>query len=272
MEAPRRDTEKYMTEKCSDAFVDLGGQLADAAREVVMRYFRQPLGIIDKADESPVTIADREAETRMREIIARAFPDHGVVGEEHGSERVDAEYVWVLDPVDGTKAFLSGVPLFGTLIALTRRGKPILGIIDQPMTRERWVGAAGRPTTLNGATVSAAPRGALSDAVLWSTSPHMFDSVEAERTGYSRLRESVKFVHYGGECYQYAMLASGQIDLVVEADMAVYDYCAHVAIIEGAGGVITDWNGRPLDLGSGDKVLAAASPELHDAARRTLVG
>jgi inositol-phosphate phosphatase/L-galactose 1-phosphate phosphatase/histidinol-phosphatase len=254
-----------MTENCPDAFVALGGQLADATGEVLMSHFRQPLGIIDKADESPVTIADRDAETRMREIIAQTFPDHGVVGEEH-------EYVWVLDPVDGTKAFLSGVPVFGTLIALMRGGKPILGIIDQPVTRERWVGAAGRPTELNGTPVRVAPRGGLGDAVLWSTSPHMFDEVEAERAGFARLRESVKFVHYGGECYQYAMLASGHIDLVVEGDMAPYDYCAHVPIIEGAGGVITDWQGKPLGLESGGKVVAAASPELHKAARQILAG
>ncbi|MEN8196984.1 MAG: histidinol-phosphatase [Pseudomonadota bacterium] len=261
-----------MTETCPDAFVTLGGQLADAAGAVLMRHFRQPLGIIDKADESPVTIADRDAETRMREIIATAFPDHGVVGEEHGRDRADAEYVWVLDPVDGTKAFLSGVPVFGTLIALMHRGKPILGIIDQPVTRERWTGATGRPTELNGESVRTAPRGGLGDAVLWSTSPHMFDEVEAERAGFARLRESVKFVHYGGECYQYAMMASGQIDLVVEGDMDPYDYCAHVPIIEGAGGVISDWQGGPLGLASGDKVLAAASPELHRAARQILAG
>ena len=261
-----------MTETCPDIFVALGGQLADAAGEVLLRYFRQPLGIIDKADESPVTVADREAETRMREIIAKTFPDHGVVGEEHGPDRPDADYVWVLDPVDGTKAFLSGVPVFGTLIALIHRGAPILGIVDQPVTRERWVGAAGRATELNGAPVRVAPRGGLGDAVLWSTSPHMFDAVEADRAGFARLRESVKFTHYGGECYQYAMVASGQIDLVVEGDMALYDYLAHVPVIEGAGGVITDWQGESLGLASGDKVLAAASRDLHDAARRILAG
>jgi histidinol phosphatase-like enzyme (inositol monophosphatase family) len=261
-----------MTDIRSDAFVALAGQLADAARGVLLRYFRQPLGIIDKADESPVTIADREAETRMREIIAKAFPDHGVVGEEHGPDRADAEYVWVLDPVDGTKAFLSGVPVFGTLIALTQGGKPVLGIIDQPVTGERWTGAAGRPTLLNGEPIRTAPRGGLGDAVLWSTSPHMFDENEMERDGFAKLREAVKFVHYGGECYQYAMLASGHVDLVVEADMDPYDYCAHVPIIEGAGGIITDWQGGPLGLSSGDKVLAAASPELHEAARQILAG
>lgn len=261
-----------MTQACPDAFVALGERLADAAGEVVMRHFRRPLGIIDKSDESPVTIADRDAEARMREIIAQAFPDHGVVGEEHGPDRADSEYVWVLDPVDGTKAFISGIPVFGTLIALMRGGSPVLGIIDQPMTRERWIGAAGRPTEMNGAQVRVAPRGTLGDAVLWSTSPHMFDGVETARTGFANLRKTVKFVHYGGECYQYAMLASGHIDLVVEGDMAPYDYCAHVPIIEGAGGVITDWRGEPLGLNSGGSVLAAASRELHRAARRILTG
>ncbi len=259
-----------MSESCPDEYVVLGNRLADAAGEVLLRYFRQPLGIIDKADESPVTIADREAETRMREIIREVVPGHGVVGEEHGPDRDDAEYVWVLDPVDGTKAFLSGVPVFGTLIALLHAGRPILGIIDQPVTGERWIGAAGRATAFNGKPVRTAARGGIDDAVLWSTSPHMFDEVEAERQGYARLRDAVKFVHYGGECYQYAMLACGQIDLVVEADMDPYDYCAHVAIIQGAGGVITDWDGGPLGLASGDKVLAAASPELHEAARLLL--
>lgn len=259
-----------MNISCPDEFLALGNRLADVAGEVLLHYFRQPLGIIDKADESPVTVADREAEARMREIIRESFPDHGVVGEEHGPDRENAEHVWVLDPVDGTKAFLSGVPVFGTLIALLQAGRPILGIIDQPVTRERWVGAAGRVTEFNGKTVRTAARGDVGDAVLWSTSPHMFDEVEAERKGYARLREAVKFVHYGGECYQYAMLASGQIDLVVEADMDPYDYCAHVAIIQGAGGVITDWDGGALGLSSGDKVLAAASPELHEAARRLL--
>jgi len=261
-----------MMESCPDDLVVLGNRLADAAGKVLLDYFRQPLGIIDKADESPVTVADREAEARIREIIAESRPDHGVVGEEHGSDRADAEYVWVLDPVDGTKAFLSGVPIFGTLIALLRHGKPILGIIDQPVTGERWVGAAGRPTEFNGKPVRTAPRGGISDAVLWSTSPHMFDSSEGRRAGFARLREASKFVHYGGECYQYAMLAMGQIDLVVEAEMSPYDYCAHVAIIEGAGGVITDWDGGALGLNSSDAVLAAASPELHEAARRLLSG
>lgn len=259
-----------MTEPCPREFVILAERLADSASDVLLRYFRQPIGIDYKPDESPVTQADREAETRMREMIAEACPGHGVVGEEFGSDREDAEYVWVLDPVDGTKAFISGVPVFGTLIALLRAGRPVLGIIDQPVLRERWVGAAGQGTLLNGEAVRVAPRGGLGDAVLWSTSPHMFDNNPAEQAAYARLRESVRFVHYGGECYQYAMLASGHVDIVVEDGMGVYDYCALVPVIEGAGGVITDWQGAALGLDSGGQVVAAASGELHSAVRRIL--
>jgi inositol-phosphate phosphatase/L-galactose 1-phosphate phosphatase/histidinol-phosphatase len=259
-----------MTESCPREFVALGRRLADIAGAVLLQYFRKPLGIADKPDESPVTQADREAESRMREAIAGAVPDHGVIGEEHGRERADAEFVWVLDPIDGTKAFISGIPVFGTLIALLRNGRPILGVVDQPVSRERWVGAAGHGATLNGEPVRVAPRGGLADAVLWSTSPHMFDGDAHEAAAYARLRESVKFVHYGGECYQYAMLASGFIDIVVEDDMAIYDYCALVPVVEGAGGVITDWQGAALGLESGGQVVAAASAGLHDAARRIL--
>lgn len=255
---------------CPPGFLALGSRLADAARDVLLQHFRKPLEVTDKADLSPVTVADREAEATMREMIEAEFPTHGIFGEEHGQLRPDAEFVWVLDPVDGTKAFLSGVPIFGTLIALLEGGIPILGIIDQPVTRERWVGAAGHGTTWNGEPVRTAARGGISDAVLWATSPQMFESVPGEEAAFARLRNAVRIVHYGGECYQYAMLASGQIDLVVESDLEPYDYCAHVPIIECAGGVITDWEGGPLGLNAGHRVLAAASPQLHEAARRIL--
>ena len=259
-----------MSESCPREFVALAERLADVAGDVVRQHFRQPLSVADKPDQSPVTQADREAETRMREMIAREFPDHGVVGEEHGSERAGAEFVWVLDPIDGTKAFISGVPVFGTLIALLQGDVPVLGVIDQAVLGERWVGAAGQATVLNGEAVRVAPRGGLADAVLWSTSPHMFDGDPATAAAYARLRESVRFVHYGGECYQYGLLASGFIDLVVEDDMSVYDYCALIPVVTGAGGVITDWHGGALGLDSGGQVLAAASAGLHEAARRVL--
>ncbi|MDH3228644.1 MAG: histidinol-phosphatase [Alphaproteobacteria bacterium] len=259
-----------MNQSCPREFVVLAERLADAAGDVVRQYFRQPLDIADKPDETPVTQADREAETRMREMIAQELPGHGVVGEEHGSDRADAEFVWVLDPIDGTKAFISGVPVFGTLIALLRAGRPVLGVIDHPALRERWVGAAGQPTRMNGAAVRVAPRGDLEDAVLWTTSPHMFDGDPPAAAAYARLRDSVRFVHYGGECYQYGMLASGFIDIVVEDDMSAYDYCALVPVVQGAGGIITDWQGGALGIQSGGKVLAAASAALHGAARRIL--
>ncbi len=263
-----------MTEPCPAEFIELGGRLADEARDIILGYYRQPLEIHDKADESPVTRADREVETRMRELIGRQAPGHGILGEEHGAENLDAEFVWVLDPIDGTKAFISGAPIFGTLIALLRGGQPVLGIIDQPVSRERWLGAAGHGTILNTAdqVCRVAPRGGLSDAVLWSTSPHMFDHDPADRAAYDRLRERVRFVHYGGECYQYGLLASGFIDLVVEADMAPYDYCALIPVVQGAGGVITDWRGRSLGLESDGRVLAAAGAELHAAAMEVLAG
>lgn len=259
-----------MTERCPSEFIALAERLADAAGNVIMRHFRRPLGIDDKADASPVTIADRDAEAAMRALISSTFPEHGVVGEEQGAYRQDAEHVWVLDPVDGTKAFISGIPVFGTLIALLRGGQPILGVVNQPVTRERWVGAAGWPTTLNGVPVRTAPRGGLGEAVLWSTSPEMFDHDPADRAAYDRLLARVRFVHYGGECYQYAMLASGFIDLVVEADLGAYDFMAHIPIIEGAGGIVTDWQGRPLGLDSSGRVLAAAGPAIHAAALESL--
>src|ERR687883_451379 len=152
-----------------DAYLALASDLADAAGEAIRPHFRQSIAVDDKPDLSPVTIADRNAEAAMRRLIAARFPEHGIIGEEYGAERQDSEYVWVLDPIDGTKSFISGIPLFGTLIALAHRGRPILGIIDQPIARERWIGASGRPTTFNGSTVHCRPCPKLAAATLFST-------------------------------------------------------------------------------------------------------
>ena len=157
-----------------DRCLAFAAELADAAGRAIRPYFRQPLSVDDKPDLSPVTAADRAAELAMRDLIERHFPEHGIVGEEFGRVREDAEFVWVLDPIDGTKSFISGVPLFGTLIALTGNGQPVLGIIDQPISGERWVGAAGRPTTLNSATIRCRPCAGLSAATLFATTPEMF--------------------------------------------------------------------------------------------------
>ena len=252
------------------AFADVAGRLADAAARIAMKYFRRDLAVDDKTDRSPVTGADREAEAAMRDILGAAFPEHGIYGEEHGKVRIDAEYVWVLDPIDGTQSFVTGKPLFGTLIALTRRGVPVLGVMDAPALNERWVGIEGRPTTFNGAPARVRGCAELSQAWLYATSPQMFPGGDFD--AFERLRARVRRAVYGAECYAYGLLASGHVDLVAEATMQPYDFLALAPIVTGAGGVITDWSGEPLTLGSGDRVLAAGDARIHGAALEVLAG
>ncbi|WP_338050071.1 histidinol-phosphatase [Rhodovibrio sodomensis] len=249
-----------------DALLALAERLADAGRQAARHHFRTPVAVDDKPDASPVTIADREAESAMRRIIEEIHPDHGIVGEEHGTVRGDAEYVWVLDPIDGTKQFISGKPTFGCLIALVHRGRPVLGVIEMPALGERWVGAAGRPTLFTDAhgEVAAGSRGCarLDAATLCATSPGMFAHA-ADNAAFERLRAASKLTLYGGDCHNYGLLAAGYLDLVCEAGMSYYDFAALVPVIEGAGGVITDWRGRPLGPGSDGRVLAAGDRTLH---------
>ncbi|XAR59579.1 Inositol-phosphate phosphatase [Bertholletia excelsa] len=256
-----------------DRFAEVGNKLADAAGEVIRKYFRKSFDIMDKEDLSPVTIADQAAEDSMVSIIRENFPFHAIYGEEKGwrcKEKV-AEYVWVLDPIDGTKSFITGKPLFGTLIALLYRNKPILGIIDQPVLRERWIGISGRKTVLNGQEVSTRNCAKLSQAYLYTTSPHLF-SGDAE-VAFARVRSKVKVPLYGCDCYAYALLASGFVDLVVESGLKPYDFLSLIPVIEGAGGVITDWKGHQLKWeASSDSralsfnVVAAGDEQLHQEA------
>lgn len=243
-------------------------RMADAVRPIVLAYFRQGVAIDAKADASPVTVADREAEARIREMIEDQFPDHGILGEEHGSVRLDAEFVWVLDPIDGTKSFVTGKPLFGTLIALARHGRPVVGVIDAPALDERWVGVAGRPSTFNGAPASVRDCPGLDQAWLYATSPQMFEGGDA--AAFENLRRQCRASMYGADCYAYGLLANGTVDLVCEASTKPYDYCALVPVIEGAGGIITDWAGRPLEIQSDGRVLAAGDALLHTAALAAL--
>lgn len=204
----------------------------------------------------------------MRRLIEQRFPKHGILGEEYGAERTDAELVWVLDPIDGTQAFVCGKPIFGTLIALAHQGAPVIGVIDQPITGERWLGADGRPTTLNGQPIRTRPCARLADAWLGATTPEMFAGDDL--APYQRLRRAVHTAHFGGECYAYGLLAGGHMDLIVEADMQPYDYCALVPVVAGAGGRITDWSGGPLGIDGGSRLLAAGDPALHDMALEAL--
>ncbi|KAB2603177.1 bifunctional phosphatase IMPL2 [Pyrus ussuriensis x Pyrus communis] len=229
-----------------DRFAEVASKVADASGEVIRKHFRHKFDILDKEDSSPVTIADQTAEGAMVSIISENLPSHAIYGEENGwrcNEKF-TDYVWVLDPIDGTKSFITGKPVFGTLIALLHRGKPILGIIDQPVLRERWVGISGRKTTLNGQVVSTRACANLAQAYLYTTSPHLF-SAKAEEA-FIRVRNKVKVPLYGCDCYAYALLASGFVDLVVESGLKPYDFLSLIPVIEGAGGVITDWKGHRL--------------------------
>ncbi|MDA8230771.1 MAG: histidinol-phosphatase [Magnetospirillum sp.] len=251
-------------------FVLLAERLADAARPVIRRYFRTPVTVDDKDDSSPVTIADREAEAAMRVLIREAFPEHGILGEEHGTENPDAEWTWVLDPIDGTKSFITGKPSFGTLIALAHRGRPVLGVIDQAITDERWVGGAGRATTLNGTPVKVRACPDLAKAYAYTTGPDHFDA--ASLPAWERIARRVKQPRYGADCYAYALLATGFVDLVVEAGLKPYDFAALVPVIEGAGGIATDWRGQKLGLGSEGRVCAAGDARVHAQALGVLAG
>jgi histidinol phosphatase-like enzyme (inositol monophosphatase family) len=206
----------------------------------------------------------------MRTLIAAEYPTHGILGEEHGSDRIDAEFVWVLDPIDGTKSFISGVPLFGTLIALLHQGRPVLGIIDQPISRERWRGLAGQPTTLNGAPIRTRPCAGLAAATLFAGSPDQYRG--ADEGAYRRLVGSAKLTRYNGDCYAYGLVAAGFIDCVVEAGLKPYDFCAILPVIEGAGGIMTDWQGQQLGLASDGRVVAAGDRRAHAAALAVLAG
>jgi inositol-phosphate phosphatase/L-galactose 1-phosphate phosphatase/histidinol-phosphatase len=249
-----------MTE-CPAEFVALAERLADAARPVINRYFRTNVAIDDKSDDTPVTIADREVEAAMRAIITAEQPGHGIFGEEHGRSNCDAEWVWVLDPIDGTASFITGVPSFGTLISLFHRGRPVLGIIDQAILNERWLGVGGRPTTLNGTPARVRPCPDLAHAYAFTTAPELFGP--ATRPAWDRIAGRVKRTRYGSDCYAYALVASGFVDLVVEAGLKPYDFGALAPVVEGAGGTMTDWAGNSLTIESDGRVCAAGDKRVH---------
>ena len=246
-------------------FIDLAHRLADASRPILRSYYRRKLEVDIKSDASPVTQADREAEAAIRKLINAAFPDHGIFGEEFGKERADAEYVWVLDPLDGTRAFVTGRPTFGTLISLTRNGAPLVGLIDMPVLGDRWIGAAGRPTTLNGERVTARACAGLGEAYLSASTPLMFDAPDKSRK-FEAVQAKARSTTFGGDCYQYGMVATGFLDIVIEGSLVEYDYLALTPIIEGAGGKITDWCGNGLKMGSGDRVVAVGDARVLDEA------
>ncbi len=257
-----------MTAPVTTEHLVFADRLADAAGAVARRYFRQRIAVDDKADESPVTVADREAEAAMRALIEAEYPSHGILGEEHGTVRGGADLVWVLDPIDGTKSFISGVPLFGTLIALCHEGRPVLGIIDQPISRERWRGLKGMRSRFNGDEIAARPCDSLGKATLFAGAAEQYVGGDAD--AIQRLKGSVKLTRHNGDCYAYGLVALGFVDLVAEAGLKPYDFCAIVPVIEGAGGAVTDWRGAPLDIASDGHVLAVGDSRMSELARARL--
>ncbi len=236
---------------------------ADAAGSAIRPFFRAGVSAELKGDQSPVTAADRAAEAAMRAVLARHFPADGVLGEEDGLERGTAARRWVLDPIDGTRAFITGRPVFGTLVGLLEGDTPLLGVIDQPVTRERWVGVRGAATRFHGplgGQVGCRPCATLSEAELSCTTPEMLTA--GDRPGWDRLAASVRRVTWGGDCYAYGLLALGQIDVIAESSLKVWDWAALLPVVEGAGGRMTDWQGRPLRADGDGRVLAVGDPRL----------
>jgi inositol-phosphate phosphatase/L-galactose 1-phosphate phosphatase/histidinol-phosphatase len=243
-----------------DAELALAVRLAQAAGAAIRPYFRSGLESERKDDASPVTVADRAAEEAMRRILKAEVPRDGVIGEEFGTEEGGSGRTWVLDPIDGTVSFLAGRPIFGTLIALLVDGWPVLGVIDQPILGERWIGVSGRPTTFNGTPVRTRACRSLDQMTLATTGPQYFDDHEGAHFMALAAKTDHKRMMMGGDCYNYGLLASGHLDLVCEAGLKLHDWAALVPVVEGAGGTMCDWNGDPLHAGSDGHVLALGDP------------
>ena len=250
------------------AFVN---ELASLSGETILPFFRTALSVTDKGNGQfdPVTAADHAAENAMRALIRQTFPEHGVIGEEFGSDRPDAEYVWVLDPIDGTKSFMAGMPAWGTLIALTRFGEPVFGMMNQPFIGERFSGdgmAAHYTGPAGNRDLRVRACETLADAVMFTTSPLLMN--EADRKAFGKVEAAVRLSRYGGDCYAYCMLAAGHVDLVIETGLKPYDIVALVPIIAGAGGIVTTWeNGSPIN---GGRIVAASDKRVHAAALEML--
>ena len=255
-----------MEKAYTNEFFLAGVQLADLAAEISKKYFREPLTVETKDHEYPVTVADREIELCLRAWIKETYPDHGVIGEEFAHEDRVCKYTWVIDPIDGTVAFACGKPVFTTLIALLEDGKPVLGIIDQPIVGDRLIGVQGAGAWINGKKLITGTQQNIADARLNATTPYMFKTT-VEQTKFARLQKEVKLTSWGGDAYAYGLLADGHIDVIMEADLEYYDVAALRIIIEESGGVITDWTGNPITHNDfSGQCLASANKTLHEKA------
>lgn len=251
-----------MTTITASPFANAIAQMADASGEIVRRAARQVAQPITKSDGSPVTEFDREVERALRAIVADKFPDHGIIGEEYGNENADAEYVWIFDPIDGTKQFITGIPEFGTLIALAHRGVPILGTIDCPATGDRFIGGVDVPATRNGQPIQTRQCDRLDSAMFKTSGPGSHNFAQYEML--MKLAKSSRFTVYGGGCFAYGLVAEGRIDLAADAGYNVYDFAATAPVVQAAGGMVTDWEGHPLTIHSNGNFLMAGDRAVHE--------
>lgn len=255
--------------KIEPEWIALAHRMADAAGEIARTYFRSIVAVETKPDDSPVSQADREIESALRGMLAESLPTHAILGEEEGGDMAEAMqgWAWVIDPIDGTRAFLAGVPTFGTLIALCWQGVPLLGILDQPMTRERWLGIAGQPTTLNNKPSRTRLCRSVAEATFSTTSPFLFPP--SAQPMMEAIVKTARSTVLGKDCYAYGLLASGFIDLVIEAGLKAHDVMALVPIIEGAGGVVVNWNGQPVTLESCAEIIACGDNALLESLQQS---
>lgn len=244
------------------------GKLADAGRKIIRDAAHKPFDVEMKGDGSPVTAVDKAVEDALRELIIENYPDHGILGEERAATNPDAGLKWIIDPIDGTLPFLAGFPVFGSLIALVQGDAPILGIIELPMTGERWLGCEGQPTTRNGAPICSRSCPDLSKALMSTSNPDFYSN--NTRPALERMRSATRWCAYGGSCMAYAHIASGRIDVGIDVNFDIHDYLALVPVIRGAGGVITDWEGAGLTIRSGDRFVAAGDARVHEQALNLL--
>jgi len=245
-----------------DEFVKFANFLADESSIIITKYFRTKINIDKKEDSTPVTIADQNTELKIRELISSKYPSHGILGEEYEQINTKAEFMWVIDPIDGTRSFIAGHKDFGTLIALLHNNKPIIGIINCPMHNERWLGITNKETTMNEEVVKTSNTNSVNKSYFCTSGLYLEN--DHFKKSCDKIIKQTKYYRLGGDCYMYGMIASGLIDIVLEDTLKTHDYMALIPVIEGAGGIVTDKYGNPVTINSDGSILATANKTLHD--------
>mgnify|MGYP001452201364 FL=1 len=244
-----------------DEYLNFANLLADESENIIFNYFRKKIDIKDKEDNSPVTIADQKVELRIRELINSKFPSHGILGEEYESFKIDSEFVWVIDPIDGTRSFIAGHKDFGTLIALLYKNKPVIGIINCPAHKERWIGIENQQTTLNNKLISTSSIKNIEESYMFTSGIYFDEPIL--RNGFEKIKNKSRYYRLGGDCYMYGMLASGLIDVVIEDTLKPHDYMALINVIEGAGGKVSDKFGNDININSDGSLVASCNIKIH---------